>query len=497
MTKLITNQEKLIKIHQTANKSIVDFFYVFQSDPNNYKTPADFHYKISDILLKDSRHFAIEMFRESAKTSYVLKAFPLYKLVYPDDECRYIVIIKNNQELASGKLAEIANEYTNNSVLNQNLIEVHKNSAKVFEATVRGIGKKNHRVRIEAYGKGSSVRGLSWGVMRPQIIILDDIQDLEDSESDTVQSKDWNWFLSDIMFLAKTGRIFLIGNNLGEKCIIERIFNTDVLDFEKLKMPALDENEEPTWASAFSKEFLLKEKQQYVSLGKLDIWYRERMCIALAEEFKIFKKEDFRYFDEEEIKNKHFDYYIVGDPASSKAKKADDAVLVVIGKERDKPDWYVIEFIGGTANTLDPIKYIDALFFLHKKYRPIAVGIETVGYQESLQYFIKEEQRKREVYFSVIGIKTKKNKEEKIKGVLSPMFKAGVIHHRKDMFKFEEQLLSFPKGLHDDYIDVVAMISEIIGHTDYEEERKIQSDVKTFGGFVVGKKENVYRFVNY
>lgn len=434
------------------------------------------------------------MFRESAKTSYVLKSFPLYRLTYPIPEARYIVIIKNNQELASAKLAEIANEYINDDVRNKNLLEVHKNSAKMLEVTCRGVDEKNYRVRIEAFGKGSSIRGLSWGTLRPQIIIGDDLQDLEDSMSEATLDKDWDWFLSDVNFLAKTGRIFLIGNNLGEKCIIERIFKNDILEFEKLRVPAIDEeNNVAFWPEKFSMEFLIKEKKQYTELGKLDIWYRERMCVAIPEEMRIFKKEYFKYIDEQELRQKNLDYYITIDPAISEDERADDTVLAVVGKERDKPDWYIVDFVGGH---LDPIKTIDALFMLYDKYRPIRVGVETVAYQKALAHFIREEQRKREVYFSIFEINTKRNKEIKIKS-LQPMFKAGVIHHRNDMFKFEEQLLSFPKGLHDDYIDAVAMVSEIVISTSYKHEPKRNPGVKTFGGQVVGIKKPLYSFNNY
>lgn len=41
--------------------------------------------------------------------------------------------------------------------------------------------------------------------------------------SDSVLEKDYNWFLSDIVFLGKKSRIFMIGNNLGESCLIERV----------------------------------------------------------------------------------------------------------------------------------------------------------------------------------------------------------------------------------------------------------------------------------
>jgi hypothetical protein len=43
--------------------------------------------------------------------------------------------------------------------------------------------------------------------------------------SETVLEKDYNWFLSDIAFLGKKCRIFMIGNNLGEACLIERVIN--------------------------------------------------------------------------------------------------------------------------------------------------------------------------------------------------------------------------------------------------------------------------------
>lgn len=466
-------KEKLIEIHQEARKSLIDFYRIILSD-DEYCDPADFHWRLSDILLEDTKHFAIEAFRESAKSSYVLKSFPLHRLVYPKEKQRYIVLIKANQELASAKLQEIADEYLSNPVLNFNLKEVRKNSAKVFEVTV--FDPEPITIRIEAYGKGSSIRGLSWGNLRPQIILCDDIQDLEDSESDAVQRKDWNWFLSDIMFLAKTGRIFLIGNNLGEKCILERIMNDTNLDFEKMRISAIAEGKS-TWPSKFTLEELEREKMQYTSLGKLDIWYRERMCQAISDEMRDFKKEYFKYwsFDDFQFREQNnignLDYYIAVDLAISQKEKADDTVVCVVGKEQHSPNWYIMDFIGGK---LDPLQTIDAIFTLYEKYRPLKVGIESVAYQKALLYFVQEEQRKRGVYFNVDEIKTSQKKEDKIRG-LQPMYKAGVIFHppvmsdnpllSKHVLKLEEQLMAFPLGLHDDYPDVLSMFKELIENT--------------------------------
>ena len=40
---------------------------------------------------------------------------------------------------------------------------------------------------------------------------------------ETVTESDWEWFLTDIIFLGRNSRIFMIGNNLGDRCIVETI----------------------------------------------------------------------------------------------------------------------------------------------------------------------------------------------------------------------------------------------------------------------------------
>ena len=478
-----SQKEKLIEIHQQASKTLVDFYRIILSE-DNYVPPAPFHFDLSDILLNKKGNFALEMFRESAKSAYALKSYPLYRLAYPQRESRYIVIIKANQELASAKLQEIASEYMGNPVLNFNLKEVKKNSAKVFEATV--MSPEPMDIRIEAYGKGTSIRGLSWGNVRPQVIICDDLQDLEDSQSDTVQEKDWTWFLSDVMFLAKTGRIVIIGNNLGEKCIIERIMSDTYLGFEKIRKPAI-ENDQATWPEMFSLEYLEDERLKYTSLGKTDIWYRERMCQAIAEESKLFRREYFKYWKDEDLFVREerdlgrlgFDFYIAVDLAISEKETADDTVLMVVGKKKSEPNWYIFEILGGK---MDPLKTMDNLFYLYEKYRPLKVGIESVAYQKSFSYFAEEEMRKRGVYFMIEDIKSTSKKEERVKG-LQPLYKTGVIYHREGMLKLEEQLLAFPYGLHDDYPDCLAMMLKLIEGTfksssSIQREPRYQDPVK-------------------
>ena len=299
-----------------AFNSLVDFRKLFLPSPDDC-TPAPFHQEWSDILLHGRKHFATEAFRESGKSVLVIRAHSLYRLVFPSEEYNFIVIIMANQTLASARLKDLSEDYLTDPKLSANLVEIKKNNDKTFEVIVKDIYGKHVNVRIDAYGKGSSVRGLLHGETRPKLIIIDDPQDLEDMNSSTVLEKDYNWFLSDIIFLGKRSRIFMIGNNLGEACLIERVIdNKQYLGFDTMRIPILKDGKS-TWEGKYSEEFIDRERQTYEKLGKIDIWYRERMCESLSPESQIFKEEYFRKFHWKDIHPSEMNIFMTVDLAIS------------------------------------------------------------------------------------------------------------------------------------------------------------------------------------
>ena len=422
--------------------------------------PAWFHYTWSDILLKGKRHFAIEGFRESAKSSYVLRAFPLYRLTYPEKNNSYIVFIMANQRAASKQLKSIADTYVTNDLLSLNLVKVKEQSDKAFEVEVRDTNDEIIKVRFEAYGKGAAIRGLLWGDKRPDIIVIDDPQDLEDSLSDTIQKNDYDWFLSDVYFLGKKTRIFMIGNNLGEKCLIEQVItNKDLIDFEALRIPVMDEEGKSNWEERFPVEDILKEKDSWRALGKLDIWEREKMCIAISPERQMFKKEYFKYYAPNELKLEECSIYTTVDLAISEKESADYTVICTVAVNPDN-HWFVLEV---DYDRYDPSQTIDAIFRAVQKYKPIYVGVEKVAYQASVRHYLEKEMPKRNVWFTVKDLEAQSRKELRI-STLQPRFKAGTVWFPMGatfLTELESELLSFPRGLHDDLIDALAYESQL------------------------------------
>ena len=221
-------------------------------------TPATFHEEWSKILLSGKSHFAVEAFRESAKTQIVIRANLLHALTFPSERRSYLVIICATQRTASKKLIEVSREFLSSPAMCKLVKEIRENSGLAFEVSYA----TGHSVRIEAYGKGAAVRGLSWGAKRPDLVIIDDPQDQEDAKSETVTANDWDWFLSDVYFLGQSSRIFLIGNNLGERCIIESVIRAAKrLNFTARKIPILTPQGFSAWPSKWPLKAIEEERE--------------------------------------------------------------------------------------------------------------------------------------------------------------------------------------------------------------------------------------------
>jgi len=434
--------------------------------------PAPFHYIWSDLLLNDTENEAIEGFRESAKTQYILRAFLLYSLTFPSKKRDYIVLIKKNATLAANKLKEVEAEYTSNPLVSANCKKIKEQSGNVFSVDVEAPGGEIINVRIEAYGKGASVRGLANIDRRPKIVIIDDPQDVEDAESETISENDWRWFLSDVIFLGDKMRLFLIGNNLGEKCIIERIIETQgklqKIKFKTMRIGILDEDNKPTWPTKYQTESVLKEKQDYDAWGKLEIWLRERMCQATSEETRIFNEGDYRYYTARSIDRimQGCNKFATLDPAYSQRKSACYRAITVNAVSSDNY-WYIPEILFGRW---DSITLIDKIFDTVTKYKLRDFGIEKGEYKEVIEPFILKEMSKRNVFFNIIPLEHAKqgSKLERIK-MLQPRFKAHSIWFPDDAPLWLTELKSELKGVTNtvikslfiDLVDSLAMQEQI------------------------------------
>lgn len=450
-----------------AKENLVNYRYILLVTGDDEVEPAYFHYDWSDILLETKENVAIESFRESGKTQYILRSFLLYCLTFPNKKRDYIVLIKNNTTLARNKLREIETEYTTNPAISLNLKKIHIQSQDVFSVDVEDELGEIINVRIEAYGKGASIRGLANVDRRPKICIIDDPQDIEDAESITVQENDWNWFLSDVMFLGQHTRIFLIGNNLGEACIAERVFiNAKELGFKIKKIPIIID-EKSAWPAKYTIEDIAKEKENFRMVGKMDVWLREKMCEATSQESRIFNKDDYRRYNfltiDKLITNCRV--WATLDPASSKGRESCYRAIVINAVDQDN-NWFIIDIPYGRW---DSNELIDILFAKVAQWKLKQVGIEKGMFKQIIEPFIYKEMSARKTFFNIIPVEHAKQgtKLERIK-MLQPRFKAHKIwfpEHADWLAELENELEGVTKNaiksLYIDLVDALAMQEQI------------------------------------
>lgn len=475
-TKEEQSLEERIDAEERAMKSLVAFRKEFIPSDDDVK-PAKFHEEWSDILLNGTENFAVEAFRESAKTQIVIRANLLHALTYPQENRSYLVIICATQRTASKKLLEVSREFLSNPSMNGLMREVRENSGLAFEVTYHNAPT----VRIEAYGKGAAVRGLSWGAKRPDLVIIDDPQDQEDATSETVTAGDWDWFLSDVYFLGQASRIFIIGNNLGERCIMECIMRNSLrLKFTVNKIPIIDENGNSAWPEKWPLREIEKEREEFALLGKTDLWYMNKMCECISPSSQKFKREYFKYYDK--LPNLHgMNIYTAVDLAVSQKVNADYSAIVTVGVN-SAGHWFVLDVEYGRY---DPTTTMDAIFSAVQKWKPLSVGIEMVAYQAALEHFLNKEMPARGIFFRTTPLKAERKKELRIDAI-QPRFKTGTVWFKSQAVwlpEIESELLAYPHGARDDVIDALAYMEQMAATPrEYTREGRFNDDWNPIAG---------------
>ena len=175
-----------------------------------------------------------------------------------------------------------------------------------------------------------------------------------------------------------------------------------------------------------------------------------------------FKAEWFKYY---ESLPKNLYRFAFVDPAIGQKDHHDYTGIVIVAVD-DDGIWYV-----EVANRyrLTPTQLVSKLFELHQHIGLKVIGIETVAYQEALLYFLSEEMRKRQTTIPVTGVKRDKtSKQTRILGLV-PRFEWGRIYLAKAMTALEDELTTFPRGTHDDLLDALASIENIVFYPDKKE----------------------------
>lgn len=439
---------------------------------------APFHFlmfdDIRDLLDGRIREVAWIAFRESAKTS-VSKIFLIWLVAF--GKRRYVNVDSFDKENAERILFDIVLEMQTNKRLKADFGELYNSKRSSSEVSQKRINNfvTNNGVRVEAHSTQESVRGRIHGHQRPDFLLLDDFETAKTKDSEAYTSQIIKHIKEFQAGLDGSARILYLGNYITEFGSIQSLINRSATDKGlRIRMIPVIENGEPTWpakyaltdeeAEATGRISLEDKKRQ---LGSTD-FNAEMMNQPIDEETQEFKKELFIPIAWEDVQAKRTRNWITVDTAVSQRDEGD-----FTGITRNYVDEQGKWHLRAQKYKISPKDLIDLLFVLYREDRPEKIGIEKTIYLQAIKPFLDDECRKRRTFLPIVELDhAKVNKHTRIRGLLPVYESKSVYHVRGECGDLEEEMLRFPRSVHDDVMDSAAYQLQIAKPPEGQEERR-------------------------
>ena len=374
-------------------------------------------------------------------------------------------------------------------------------------------------------GVGQQVRGLQMliddKVMRPQLIVIDDLESSTEVKSPEQRAKLKEWFFADLM---------KIETKYKSDCrivYIDTLKHDDALAASLLKEPSwktlilsvCDDNFKSNAPEFMSDAQIKAEYELHVRQDVEDVFFREYRNIPISTKNRAFKASDFRYYYEcsngqvatisslvstalkdkfatgsvevSTLGNVKENLYtlnysenssssfittgtkmkayniIICDPAKTQnIASADTAIVWITVTELGL--LFIRRIICGKFNPTQIYEHIAKICSLSPIYR---IAIEVTG----LSLFVSQpfKQYMKDVGYShlansLIELAANRTKKEERIGWLSPYYQRHQIYHNiADHVGLEQQLLSFPSSKKLDIMDCTAWIVWILGKLEF------------------------------
>ncbi len=351
-------------------------------------------------------------------------------------------------------------------------------------------------VKIRGAGAGQKLRGMRHGAKRPDLVIVDDLENDEAVESIDQRKKLEKWFFKALMKIGQPDTVYIvIGTMLHYQSLLaqllvkpgwkgmkfqavltwsesklweewEEIFADISGGKEEAEVQAdafFDANREEMLAGT---EVLWPERESYYYLMKMRVsegpayFSSEKQNEPINPEDAVFLEEWIQYWEDGDVDLSGVPHLGACDPSMGKKSKSADPSAILGGRFKNG----IIYLDIGDVDKRHPDRITDDILMYHQRDPFEQFVIEEVQFQEFFKDHFEKEAHRRGLTMNVTGVKPNVDKDLRIVG-LQPWIKNGWIRFRRTgMGKLVEQFIYYRprgKGGHDDGPDAVAMLKEL------------------------------------
>lgn len=444
------------------------------------KPVPTFHVELWDLCCSERPYVAIAAPRKHAKSTAVTGAYVLASALFR--QSRHILVLSANEEMAAQFVNDLRIEIGENEVLRQEFGV--KKFLKEAETELIVELEGGYRFRIIAKGAGQRMRGLKWDRMRPDLVIGDDMEDDETVMNSDRRTKFKRWFYGAVLpIIGDTGKIRIVGTIMHMDSLLEN-FMPQATDertvVEELKIYREGEisplewvgvkyrahNPEFThilWPEQFPKERLMAIRSDYSERGLLDVYSQEYLNDPIDEENAYFKETWFRESPDTDFwRKRSVNFYAAADLAISTGRNTDYTAIVVAAVDENGN----LELVHARRGRWDSHEIVQNMFEVNKHYKLTSFTLEKGALEKSIGAYLNSEMRRQQKYINMIKIPSVRAKTDKTRaGSIQGRMKVGDVYFRKDLDwfpDFQEEMLRFPRGKHDDYVDAFSLIGQTL-----------------------------------
>ena len=436
-----------------------------------------FHRDIWEQCCAKDKRVVIAAPRGHAKSTAITHAFVLTAVLL--GKKKYVFIVSDTESQASMFLGSLKNELETNEQLKEifQIKEVRRDT--LTDMIVRRYD--NTEFRISAYGSEQKVRGRKWEHLRPDLIVVDDLENDEMVESEARREKLRDWFFKALLPSLKIrgGHIRVIGTILHMDSLLARLLeNKSWTSLFYRAHRGFDDFDELLWPSMWPESRLRSERQVYIDQGFPEGYSQEYLNNPVDQAQAYFRKDDLLEMDDDQRKLPK-NYYAGVDFAISDADRAAYTAIVVGGMDAFGRLHIVdVRRFRGAADII-----IDEMIAVQRAHGVVGWVVEAGVIEKSLKGALYTRMVEENVIMDIVSKPPLKDKRARAKSIQGRTRAHGVFFDKTQSWypALEVELTHFPKGTYKDQVDAIAWLGLLIhelapapSEEELEDEEKAQ-----------------------
>jgi predicted phage terminase large subunit-like protein len=439
---------------EVAKQSHLMFFHLYFPHYVKYEI-AEFQKDIFRITEDQSNKLAcIVAFRGSGKSTLVTFSYSLWATLGIQQK-KFVLIICQTQAQARQHMANLKFELENNKLLRSDLGPFREDQGS-GEWAISSLVFQNTGARIMIASVDQSVRGIRHREYRPDLLILDDVEDMGSSKTMESRAKLFDWFTREIVPLGDIGtRTIIVGNLLHEDSLVMKLRN--MIDRRDLKgtycwFPLLDEFGGSLWPGKFKNKEQIEELRQ--SVANELAWRQEYLLEIISDSTRVIHPEWIHYYKQLPLAN-YRGAFIGMDLAISEREKADKTAMVVArvyGYGADMRIYILPNPVNERMDFPTSLVRAKALSSVLDAGKRAHMYVEDNAYQRALPQMLQQEG------YPASGVGSLGDKRSRL-ALISHLIKEGVVLFPETGCKeLIEQITGLGRETHDDLADALSLL---------------------------------------